>query len=1077
MSLVKKSSKVILWFLLLAFLATSNPYLTYSQNISSLPPAGTLLLQSRQFSPVVLKGLRLDPNDPLKFNFIIDTGNDKVDPAFLKDESQRLINYFLAVLATPEDSLWVNLSPYEQNRIIPNGLEATEIGEGMLAQDYVLKQLAASLTYPETEAGKKYWDDINTPSATLRGSSATSSPAAENSLARLSLTKVWIMPKTAVVAETPKGALIIDSSLQVKMEQENPAFRKNILPLIEKEVNQGKNFSQLRQIYSAMVLATWYKVRLKEAILNKAYANKEKFGGIDVADKADKEKIYQQYLKAFQVGAYNYIKRERANTSTSLSVPVFNKIVKRAYFSGGVTADGLKRGFEGVGTKIPLAVVVGLGALALSQVNCATAAQKAQVPVGGYYEVPARVEPVAAVDSDLEIKGKIQDDVKILTEKGVFESVKIDAGMHLMGYSPEKMVLDALEKAIGNKDFTPEEVSYAIWVYVYRLNVLTNSSRQRALDFYRHNKGQFVADWQEHFDAALAEDEGTAPVKPGEPVADPGYSKPISSLPSKKKPVVPIRKDFVRPGEPVADPGYFRPMEPAADDGSDKKETLDLKARKQIENDISTIAKSVRLDDAYQAAALRLLGYVGPKSKPVVLDAVEAAIRGHQFTDIDKNMIIAFYVDKLRVLQLVGYRQRALAFYRANMSAFPNGWQPLFSAALNEDSGESVANDDSGPTKVQAPKGAKKLLNSLTGQDPGSTLNDPHHPAYQRLAAMGDSIVDLLEATLHNDKADTNVRKWAARLLGSVASPSNYERIRKILEDVINDESGKYQWWHKAEARNGLEAAKARIASRSGEKKPSAGGGTGFDRAQAIALIKGLNIQDPAEAQASPQFKKLARMGDAVAPLLKEVAGDLSYNTDVRKWVIYLLGETATKDNASSRVSFLRNVINDSSGVYQWWHAAEAKNAWNALYSKFPGKVPKPPTDHDFNQSIIPSLVVAFYRDEESRARAIRRIKDLIAQGMVQDALDTLDNLMINTGYWELSDGERRELEGLHSEAQQAVGGVKLSGRDLNLQRLGYGGEFKFNNSVSIDFKDGARVLVLEVKPVSNVAQSLGLGN
>jgi len=874
MSLVKKSSKIMLWFLLLAFLATSNPYLTYSQNISRLPQAGTLLLQSRQFSPVVLKGLRLDPNDPLKFNFIIDTGNDKVDQAFLKEESQRLINYFLAVLATPEDSLWVNLSPYEQNRIIPDGLEATEIGEGMLAQDYVLKQLAASLTYPETPQGKEYWKSMN-------GVGANNYSPVNN------LNKVWIMPKTAVVAETPKGALIIDSSLQVKMEQENPAFRKNILPLIEKEVNRGKNFSQLRQIYSAMVLATWYKVRLKEAILNKAYANKEKFSGIDVADKADKEKIYQQYLKAFEVGAYNYIKRERVSGI---------KITKRQYFSGGVTGKGLESGFSaGTAVKIGVVAVMGLGAAgAMAAMHSSPAEAATLATVGTNFEVAAQVEPVTA--EDLATQKKIKDDVKILTEKGVFESVKIDAGMRLMSYSPEKMVLDALEKAIGNKDFTPEEVSYAIWVYVYRLKVLETSSRQRALDFYRHNKGQFVKDWQEEFDAALAQNQA----------------------------------------------------KPATD-------------------------------------------------------------------------------------------------------------------------------DDSGPTKVQAPKEAKRLLNSLEGKtDPGSTINGS---AYQQLAAMGDSVVDLLEATLHNDKADTNVRKWAARLLGSVASPSNYERIRKILEGVINDESGKYQWWHKAEARNGLEAAKARIASRLGEKKSSTGGGAGFDRTQAIDLIKGLKIQSPAEAMSSPQFKKLARMGNAAVPFLKEVAGDLSYNTDVRKWAIRLLGETATKDSASSVVSFLRNVINNSSGLYQWWHAAEAKNAWNALYSKFPGKAPKPPTDHDFNQSITPSLVAAFYREKENYAHTIRYIRNLIAQGKFDDALGVLGAIMAHPSYSDLSPAEILELGGLFTMAENRVGGVKLSGRDLNLQRVGDGGEFKFNNSVNIDFKDGARALVLEVKPTNDVVRSIGLKN
>jgi ABC-type sulfate/molybdate transport systems ATPase subunit len=67
-------------------------------------------------------------------------------------ESSKLIKYFLASLTIPEKDLWVNLShPYEKDRMIARkNLGQTEMGRDMLAQDYILKQLTASLIYPES---------------------------------------------------------------------------------------------------------------------------------------------------------------------------------------------------------------------------------------------------------------------------------------------------------------------------------------------------------------------------------------------------------------------------------------------------------------------------------------------------------------------------------------------------------------------------------------------------------------------------------------------------------------------------------------------------------------------------------------------------------------------------------------------------------------------------------------------------------------------------------------------------------------------------------------------------------------
>ncbi|MBF0385064.1 MAG: UTP--glucose-1-phosphate uridylyltransferase, partial [Candidatus Omnitrophica bacterium] len=102
-----------------------------------------------------------------------------------------------------------------------------------------------------------------------------------------------------------------------------------LIPEIEKEVNEGKNFAPLRQIYNSVILASWYKDTLKESLLGKIYVDKNKTLGVDVADKEIKNKIYNQYLDAFKKGVYEYIKEDYDSATKT--------IIPRKYFSGGTS--------------------------------------------------------------------------------------------------------------------------------------------------------------------------------------------------------------------------------------------------------------------------------------------------------------------------------------------------------------------------------------------------------------------------------------------------------------------------------------------------------------------------------------------------------------------------------------------------------------------------------------------------------------------------------------------------------------------------------------------------------------------
>jgi len=330
--------RVLASFLIIAFSLTSlAPAKVYAQGtVLGLPEPGTMVELSPAFAPVLMKGLRIHPENPLLFDFIIDTGHSglTVDTPQLRAESEKLIKYFLATLTIPEKDLWVNLSPYEKDRIVPGQLGQTEMGRDMLAQDYMLKQLTASMIYPEKEMGKKFWDKVYAQARQAYGN--TDIPVN-------TFNKVWILPDKAGIFVRGNTAYVVEGHLKVMLEEDYLAkdkhqetksstasskiVREIVLPEIEREVNSGKNFAPLRQIFYSLVLASWYKKNLKAALLNQVYSDKDKINGVDANDRQIKEKIYQQYLAAYKKGVFNYIKEDASRLS--------KQPIPRKYFSGG----------------------------------------------------------------------------------------------------------------------------------------------------------------------------------------------------------------------------------------------------------------------------------------------------------------------------------------------------------------------------------------------------------------------------------------------------------------------------------------------------------------------------------------------------------------------------------------------------------------------------------------------------------------------------------------------------------------------------------------------------------------------
>ena len=451
-------------------------------SIDQLPVPGSMISTTAAYVPLTLKGMIIHPENAFKFDFLMDTGHDRLKGDALSDEALKVMKYFLTALTIPEDDLWVNLSPYEKERIIQNSFGQTMMGRDLLAQDYILKQLTASLIYPEKSLGKEFWQEVYSKAAKEYGT--TQIPVN-------TFNKVWIVPAEAMVWEHEGKVLIVRSHLKVMLEEDYLALEKSgrqpgdmasavspsrlpselglnvkasqgnnsnavptntlgsqivrnlVLPVLEKEVNEGKNFAQLRQMYQAMILATWYKRALKTSILNKVYADKSKIKGLTVRTQnfVSVQDIYQRYLQAFKKGAFNYIKEDVDPATGGHTIP-------RKYFSGGFSFTSF--------SKTVLTVLTGT-LLSLSVLQQQAVAQTVNQPTGGYtfmltvQEIP-RISAPELQGFKVIAKDKIINGIKEAKVKGHKYPATVDPDLLYAWCTmmDDPQVFDSLQAYLGS---------------------------------------------------------------------------------------------------------------------------------------------------------------------------------------------------------------------------------------------------------------------------------------------------------------------------------------------------------------------------------------------------------------------------------------------------------------------------------------------------------------------------------------------------------------------------------------------------------------------------------------------------
>ncbi|MEI6438278.1 MAG: hypothetical protein WCO69_05985 [Candidatus Omnitrophota bacterium] len=287
-------------------------------------------------TPPLLKGINVYRNDPFRFDFILDPG---AQAGNIKTPSDSLIRYFLTALTVPEKDLWVNLSPNEKGRIIPETFGSTRMGRELLESDLQLKRQVAGLLHPDHELGKKFWARVYQQASARYGSADIPVDV---------FSRVWIVPGVAAVREGVSvdgpTAWITAARMKVMTEEEHHGqpgsvdgtsaiLRDVVIPALEQEINEGTAFAPLRQVYYSLILAAWYKRQVTHSGLARVFTDRSKVAGLQRTGPGDQtpEKIWEAYVQAFRSGAADLI-REETDPSTGELIP-------RRYFTGGWSGD------------------------------------------------------------------------------------------------------------------------------------------------------------------------------------------------------------------------------------------------------------------------------------------------------------------------------------------------------------------------------------------------------------------------------------------------------------------------------------------------------------------------------------------------------------------------------------------------------------------------------------------------------------------------------------------------------------------------------------------------------------------
>ncbi|HNQ50806.1 MAG TPA: hypothetical protein PKL03_05150 [Candidatus Omnitrophota bacterium] len=260
----------------------------------------------------------------------------------IQKATEKAIEYFFIGLVMPDEAFWVNLNPKGMTQIMDPGLADTDLGKVMLAADLRLKKDTCDLTNPQkSKIGRDYWDRLYAKADEL--GIVDQIPV---------YNRVWIMPGEALLVQTQDRIEIAQSALQVCFDADvfagnvpsggakakklqvyaGQLMREMIIPELNRRVNESRSYSDLRQVYNALILARAYKQKtvLSGDTWLSGLNAKAVLADVKKSIPLDKDKIYADYLRSLRQGEYNF------QEDVSGRLNFYMEVITRQYMSGGI---------------------------------------------------------------------------------------------------------------------------------------------------------------------------------------------------------------------------------------------------------------------------------------------------------------------------------------------------------------------------------------------------------------------------------------------------------------------------------------------------------------------------------------------------------------------------------------------------------------------------------------------------------------------------------------------------------------------------------------------------------------------
>ena len=251
---------------------------------------------------------------------------------------------FMTGLAIPNDKFWVNLAPWEPDRIIDDELKQSDVGRIMLEADLQMKKDFSNYGNPcASQIGKEYWMFLDGKREALVQQCMRTFPGEIKDGDNVYfgyVTRHWIVPDEVYAYTNGSEIYIINATLTISSEPvtdhasvmvnnqdvgtlsrscqeelnrsaiEFSQYAKEledsmILPYVVADVNQAERYGDLRDVYFALALAQWYKSNINpEMDIFREDLSSSDSDALNVLGPWDHREIWGDYVYSFENGEY-----------------------------------------------------------------------------------------------------------------------------------------------------------------------------------------------------------------------------------------------------------------------------------------------------------------------------------------------------------------------------------------------------------------------------------------------------------------------------------------------------------------------------------------------------------------------------------------------------------------------------------------------------------------------------------------------------------------------------------------------------------------------------------------------------